>query len=270
MKLNPVVADHPNLIYAGTVLQLPMVAAVPSDAAVSTYTVRHGDSLSKIARDQLGDAGRWPDLVALNPAVADHPNLIYAGTVLQLPQAEVFADDVAAAADVQEPSSAAMPQTAPPARAPSAHSDLDAAAPGASEEDPAPDGPAQELPTEAAPPTVAEPVPAGATQVRAVDDDGVGDPGIAPWVLAGLTGGGALLAGSLLLALRRRRRAQFRHRRPGRTFAAPDPVLAPVEKTILSIGSLTAPTVEHVDAILRRLAAAACAGPRRDAGCRCS
>ncbi|MCR6490922.1 LysM peptidoglycan-binding domain-containing protein [Cellulomonas sp. P24] len=51
----------------------------------STYTVRPGDSLSAIARDQLGDADRWPELVDLNPVVADDPDLIYAGTVLLLP-----------------------------------------------------------------------------------------------------------------------------------------------------------------------------------------
>ena len=75
-------------------------------------------------------------------------------------------------------------------------------------------------------------------------------------MLAGLTGAGALLAGSLLMLLRRRRAAQFRHRRPGHTLAAPDAVLAPVEKTITAVGAATAPTVEHLDAVLRRLAAA--------------
>ena len=79
----------------------------------------------------------------------------------------------------------------------------------------------------------------------------------AAWMLAGLTGAGALLAGSLWVLLRRRRHAQFRHRRPGRTLAAPPPVLGPVEKTITAVGAVTAPTVEHMDVILRRLAAAA-------------
>ena len=76
-------------------------------------------------------------------------------------------------------------------------------------------------------------------------------------MLAGLTGAGALLAGSLLMLLRRRRRAQFRGRRPGRTLATPEPVLSPVEKSITCLGRVTAPTVEHLDAVLRRLAAAA-------------
>lgn len=79
----------------------------------------------------------------------------------------------------------------------------------------------------------------------------------APWMLAGLTGAGAMLAGSLLMLLRRRRRAQLRHRRPGRTLPSPDPLLSPVERTVTGIGSVTAATVEHMDAVLRRLAAAA-------------
>ena len=78
-------------------------------------------------------------------------------------------------------------------------------------------------------------------------------------MLTGLTGAGALLAGSALMLLRRRRRAQSRHRRPGRTLAPPEPALAPVEKTITAVGTATAPTVEHLDTILRRLAATSAA-----------
>lgn len=61
------------------------------------------------------------------------------------------------------------------------------------------------------------------------------------------------------MLLRRRRRAQSRHRRPGRILAAPTSGLTPVEKTITTVGAQTAPTVEHMDDILRRLAAARCA-----------
>ena len=256
VALNPVVADDPDLIYAGTVLRLPVTATVSAEASRSTYTVRRGDSLSKIARDQLGDANRWPDLVALNPLVADDPDLIYAGTVLHLPPAEV--SDDGAAAVVREPAGTATTQVAP-AAAGSVEQPPGAAGLHTSSGAPALDGhaSAQDPPDAVAAPAAADAIPAGAALVTAVDDDGVGDPGIASWALAGLTGGGALLAGSLLLALRRRRRAQLRHRWPGRTFAAPDPVLAPVEKTIVAIGTITDPTVEYVDAVLRRLAASA-------------
>ena len=75
----------------------------------------------------------------------------------------------------------------------------------------------------------------------------------APWLLAGLAGG-PVLAGSLWMLLRRRRAAQFRNRRPGRTIATPPAALAPVEKTLATLGPDTAPAIEHVDLVLRRLA----------------
>ncbi len=83
---------------------------------------------------------------------------------------------------------------------------------------------------------------------------------VAPWMLAGLSGGGAVLAGSMLLVLRRRRRTQFRSRRPGRSIAATHPGLAPVEKTVMGAGSASAPTVEFMDQALRHLASYAATG----------
>lgn len=59
----------------------------------STYTVRRGDSLCRIAERALGDADRWPEIFALNrgtrfPHVGGtlrDPNLIYPGWTLHLP-----------------------------------------------------------------------------------------------------------------------------------------------------------------------------------------
>lgn len=82
-------------------------------------------------------------------------------------------------------------------------------------------------------------------------DDAVLD---AAWVLPGLTGGGVLLAGALFLGLQRRRRAQFRSRRPGRAIAAPPAELAPTEMTISATGGPVAATVAFMDEALRRLA----------------
>lgn len=52
---------------------------------MATYTVKSGDSLSKIARDVLGDMSRWPEIAALNTLRA--PYVIHPGQVLQLPGA---------------------------------------------------------------------------------------------------------------------------------------------------------------------------------------
>lgn len=47
------------------------------------YIVKPGDTLSAIARDQLGSASRWPEIAKLNSI--DNPNLIHAGDELRLP-----------------------------------------------------------------------------------------------------------------------------------------------------------------------------------------
>lgn len=76
---------------------LRMTAAVPVAVVVNgqhyTYTVKHGDYLSRIARDWLGDANRWHEIYDLNqgrhfPKVGGtltNPNLIYPGWTLYLP-----------------------------------------------------------------------------------------------------------------------------------------------------------------------------------------
>ncbi|WP_222172228.1 LysM peptidoglycan-binding domain-containing protein [Cellulomonas sp. C5510] len=236
VQLNPVVADDPDLIYAGTVLLLPPVA--PPATPTRTYTVQPGDTLSSIAARELGDADRYPEIfeASTNTVQPDgrrvtDPDVIDIGQVLTIP-------------GTVEP--VAAPTDPPPA---AANPESDAA--------PAPD---VALPEPSDVPTsthrAPEPVPSGAAQVDAPEwdeDDGATAP---PWLVAGLAGGGAVLAGSLFLLRARRRRARSRARRPGRTLAAPAAVLAPVEKTITAVGAVTAPTVQHMDAVLRRLAAA--------------
>lgn len=53
---------------------------------MATYTVLADDTLSKIARDVMGDLARWPELAALNNIAA--PYIIFPGQVLQLPGAD--------------------------------------------------------------------------------------------------------------------------------------------------------------------------------------
>jgi nucleoid-associated protein YgaU len=49
-----------------------------------TYTVKSGDTLSKIAK-KLGVAGGWKRLASANKATVKNPNLIYDGQKLRLP-----------------------------------------------------------------------------------------------------------------------------------------------------------------------------------------
>ncbi|WP_436530954.1 LysM peptidoglycan-binding domain-containing protein [Actinoplanes sp. HUAS TT8] len=53
--------------------------------APTTYTVKKGDTLTGIAKSQLGDGNRWPQIFVLNRAVIKNPNVIFPGQVLHLP-----------------------------------------------------------------------------------------------------------------------------------------------------------------------------------------
>jgi len=89
----------------------PPVAAAPADKAaglgprppgqavpvaatdtVVTYTVQKGDSLSKIAKEKLGDGKAWRKIYEANRAViGDDPDMIKPGQQLRLPSAGVTA-----------------------------------------------------------------------------------------------------------------------------------------------------------------------------------
>lgn len=51
------------------------------------YTVQSGDSLSKIAKAQLGDAGQYTKIFEANKPMLSDPDKIYPGQVLRIPAA---------------------------------------------------------------------------------------------------------------------------------------------------------------------------------------
>jgi nucleoid-associated protein YgaU len=69
-----------------------VIAAVtqPPRAVVRTYQVRTGDSLSAIARDQLGDMDRWQELYAANQDTVADPDVIHPGEQLKLPETPTY------------------------------------------------------------------------------------------------------------------------------------------------------------------------------------
>jgi nucleoid-associated protein YgaU len=62
-------------------------ASAPSAATGRTYVVVSGDSLSKIAKRQYGDAQQWPRIYEANRNVIKDPDLIYPGQELRIPEA---------------------------------------------------------------------------------------------------------------------------------------------------------------------------------------
>ncbi len=247
------VMEEPGWLEPGWELLVPDTAgqaapeAPPPQDQTTTRTVQRGDTLSQIAEEELGDANRYPELFAATTGTVQpdgrhlvDPDLIYPGWNVTLP-------GDAASAQADRGQAGATPGDQDPVRDHQAVS----AEPGTAGQDVQ----ADEKP--AADEGVAAPQSqAGAEQTSPGTQNSTGADQWAPWVLGGLTGAGAVLAGSLWLALRARRRAQRRHRRPGRTLAAPSLLLAPVEKTVVTVGSSAAQTVEYLDAVLRRLGAA--------------
>ena len=60
-------------------------ASAPAATAAKTYTVKAGDTLSTIAKDQLGSAGAYMKIFDLNKDQLTDPNKIKPGQVLRLP-----------------------------------------------------------------------------------------------------------------------------------------------------------------------------------------
>jgi hypothetical protein len=261
-----VLHGRPGFLLPGTQLRLP---AKPEPDATEDdghrLLVQRGDTLSKIAEEQLGDADRYPDIFHASTFITQpggqhltDPDVIDVGWTLTIPatdhprgskqeeeverkghKANQRPPHVERHRDQQPPPAPPRPVPSPPAKSPTPR-----IAPTPESSTPASPAPASSAPTSDS--TAREP---------AADADQA-EPAAPGWMLTGLTGGGVVLAGSILIALRRRRNQQARHRRPGRTLPMPPPDLAPVEKTVTLVGDTARPTLERMDTLLRRLAAA--------------
>ena len=75
-------------VQSGGSSSAPPAPSSPSQAAAGqTYTVKKGDSLSKIAKRVYGDAQQWHKIHEANRDIIDNPDLIHPGQVLKLPGA---------------------------------------------------------------------------------------------------------------------------------------------------------------------------------------
>lgn len=59
--------------------------AVSTGGASRTYTVVAGDSLSKIAKREYGDAQKWKVIFEANRHLIKDPDLIHPGQTLEIP-----------------------------------------------------------------------------------------------------------------------------------------------------------------------------------------
>jgi nucleoid-associated protein YgaU len=75
------------LVPAGPAPEVPAPAppAAETPAAPATYTVREGDSLSRIAQRLLGSQQKWPALYEANRDQLDTPNDLRPGMTLKVP-----------------------------------------------------------------------------------------------------------------------------------------------------------------------------------------
>lgn len=53
--------------------------------AATFYTVKSGDTLSKIAKEHYGDAGKYPVIFEANKPMLSNPDKIYPGQTLRIP-----------------------------------------------------------------------------------------------------------------------------------------------------------------------------------------
>ena len=82
-------ADFSN-VQGGSSSTAPQPAApTPAEAKpqFKTYVVQKGDSLSKIAKREYGNANAWRKIFEANQDIIKNPDLIYPGQTLKIPTA---------------------------------------------------------------------------------------------------------------------------------------------------------------------------------------
>ncbi|MET8520824.1 LysM peptidoglycan-binding domain-containing protein [Nocardioides sp. NPDC004968] len=220
IDLNPeALGGDPDFLPVGLVLHLP--APHPDDTDDETYVVQPGDTITEVAATELNDPDRYPEIfeASRNTIQPDgghlsDPDVIRPGWTLTIPDPDFAEEEASTPAPTPE-------SDAPLIRTPDAK----------------PTAPAPTSPT-----TVQE--------LTAESDEVESAPS---WVLPGLAGSGAVLAGGLMLLLRQHHRSKRRHRLPGYEITTPPAELRPTEKTIHVGGAGTAALIERLDILLRML-----------------
>jgi LysM repeat protein len=247
---------HPDFLTPGLVLRLPDDQHADEHDAESPdqYVVQPGDTLSAIADRVLGDPDDYPELFDANRDTLQHdgrrledPDLVMPGWTLQIPgtrpavRAEAQSPDLRDHRNPRPDEDATIRPTHP-------HDPTTASTPDPTAE------PSSRSTTDAPLPAPAPETLDEADEADVADAEAASDADLPGWILPGLTGAGAVLAGALLLVLRQRRRTQLRFRLPGQVIAPPPDGLRQVEKSAHVSGSLTAPRIEELDRALLSVA----------------
>ncbi|WP_454857608.1 LysM peptidoglycan-binding domain-containing protein [Promicromonospora soli] len=262
--LNPDLAD-PDFLDPGMVLHLPSTPSAPSVETPATdstsYEVRPGDTLSEIARDELGDANQYPEIAAASSDTVQpdgdllsDPDHIEPGWILTIPgpaavqvsdtdqESSPTRDGRANAAELRDGSDAAGTPDAARPHEPDPSIPQESSA-GSTRSDPTAPGQRAVVGQQGVDSPPVEDIDASAAPAHATPS----------WLLPGLTGAGALLAASVFAAFRRNRAAQWRYRRPGRLVAPTPPEAVAAERTAVVHGSKVVPYVERLDRLLKSL-----------------
>jgi nucleoid-associated protein YgaU len=69
----------------GLSVRAPAGGGVATLKKSTFYTIKKGDTLSKIAKREYGSADQWTKLFDANQEVIDHPDRIYPGQTIRIP-----------------------------------------------------------------------------------------------------------------------------------------------------------------------------------------
>ncbi|MBU4188906.1 MAG: hypothetical protein KJ817_11975 [Actinobacteria bacterium] len=249
VNTNAAVGQAPNTAAQAAPIAVPAAAPEsPQDAhddskpRYQRYIVKKGDILSQIALDHLGDAHRYPEIFKASRGIPQpggarltDPDVIDIGWKLNIPVRSAKSDDEPAKSHEPKRSEPETNAATVPPQVPDRTTDVESVPP--------------------APSKVPEQASGNSAPAAQHADEAEVENARPPWLLTGLAGAGAILAGSLWLVLRRRRAVQHHHRRPGFVTAPPPPHALPVEKTLRHQGQPVSDLLNFIDDNLRRLAA---------------
>ncbi|MDR1432198.1 MAG: hypothetical protein LBI99_08765 [Propionibacteriaceae bacterium] len=242
--------------------------AVPAkkSAELISKVVKKGDTLSRIAKQELGDASKYPEIFRATkgkPQSTGHritdPDMIWPGDVVFIPRENIGKPEEPSAqpgesAGEASEQTAAVPQQAQQTndQVEDAKTELDAQVQTVSPATVDSAGPTAGVPEGFQVGESTQPVEISDEELREANEsfDQLIVPG---WLLAGLCGAGALLAGAGFLYWRSRQRSRQWMRRPGRMIAVTPVEATPVEQTVVVSGRPTGEIVESLDKTLRSL-----------------